>query len=266
MDLAEFAEDEWITWAEGEFCHEWLVFTLRSKGIEPNLGHRAAETHTQLGLVAAGLGVCVVPLLGRHPMPPGVVTVPLRQQVAAARLRRVGEPDQQVQELLKSSGGTNLGMDFLSGALGFDPLAFPVSPEEAGRIVWFDALVNTWTGRGATRNLLMWRGRAVADRPRRHDDLAPQLAVRRGLRGPPVRRLRPRPAVLRAGRPGRRRGPRSRVTEELLAEVTAEIPDARLPDEPGFDSPDDLRRAYARPLLARAAVVHDRIDGTESAS
>jgi DNA-binding transcriptional LysR family regulator len=81
VDLAEFAEDEWITWAEGEFCHEWLVFTLRSKGIEPNLGHRAAETHTQLGLVAAGLGVCVVPLLGRHPMPTGVVTVPLRQQV-----------------------------------------------------------------------------------------------------------------------------------------------------------------------------------------
>ncbi|AIR97106.1 LysR family transcriptional regulator [Streptomyces glaucescens] len=81
VDLAELAEDEWITWAEGEFCHEWLVFTLRSKGIEPNLGHRAAETHTQLGLVAAGLGVCVVPLLGRHPVPPGVVTVPLRQQV-----------------------------------------------------------------------------------------------------------------------------------------------------------------------------------------
>ncbi|MFI9343621.1 LysR family transcriptional regulator [Streptomyces sp. NPDC052773] len=81
VDLTEFAEDEWITWGEGEFCHEWLMFTLRSRGIEPILGHRAAETHTQLGLVAAGLGVCVVPLLGRHPMPPGVVAVPLKQRV-----------------------------------------------------------------------------------------------------------------------------------------------------------------------------------------
>jgi DNA-binding transcriptional LysR family regulator len=81
VDLAEFAEDEWITWGEGEFCHEWLMFTLRSKGIEPIIGHRAAETHTQLGLVAAGLGVCVVPLLGRHPMPPEVVTVPMKQRV-----------------------------------------------------------------------------------------------------------------------------------------------------------------------------------------
>ncbi|GAB7102812.1 LysR family transcriptional regulator [Streptomyces phaeofaciens JCM 4814] len=81
VDLGEFAEDEWITWGEGEFCHEWLMFTLRSRGIEPIVGHRAAETHTQLGLVAAGLGVCIAPLLGRHPVPEGVVTVPLRQRV-----------------------------------------------------------------------------------------------------------------------------------------------------------------------------------------
>ncbi|MFJ4468734.1 LysR family transcriptional regulator [Streptomyces sp. NPDC089424] len=81
VDLGEFAEDEWITWGQGEFCHEWLMFTLRSRGVEPILGHRAAETHTQLALVAAGLGVCVCPLLGRHPMPAGVVTVPLKQRV-----------------------------------------------------------------------------------------------------------------------------------------------------------------------------------------
>lgn len=81
VDLAEFAEDEWITWGEGEFCHEWLMFTLRSKGIEPIVGHRAAETHTQLGLVAAGLGVCIAPVLGREPMPSEVVTIPLKQRV-----------------------------------------------------------------------------------------------------------------------------------------------------------------------------------------
>ncbi|MFE2583046.1 LysR family transcriptional regulator [Streptomyces sp. NPDC059378] len=82
VDLAELAEDEWITWGEGEFCHEWLMYTLRSQGIEPVVGHRAGETHTQLVLVAAGLGVCVAPLLGRSPMPPGVVTVPLTQPVS----------------------------------------------------------------------------------------------------------------------------------------------------------------------------------------
>ncbi|MEU6846889.1 LysR substrate-binding domain-containing protein [Streptomyces sp. NPDC046716] len=81
VGLEDFADDEWITWGEGEFCHEWLMFTLRAKGIEPQIVHRAAETHTQLGLVAAGLGVCVAPLLGRDPVPEGVVTVPVRQRV-----------------------------------------------------------------------------------------------------------------------------------------------------------------------------------------
>ncbi len=70
----------------------------------------------------------------------------------------LGEPDPEVQQLLKSSGGTNLGTDFLSGALGFDPLAFEVSPEEAGRIVWFDALVNNVDRSWRNPNLLRRRG------------------------------------------------------------------------------------------------------------
>ncbi|UFQ14386.1 MULTISPECIES: LysR family transcriptional regulator [Streptomyces] len=81
VDLEEFADDEWITWGEGEFCHEWLLLTLRGKGIEPRVAHRAQEHHTQLALVAAGLGVCVAPRLGRDPMPVGVRAVPVRHRV-----------------------------------------------------------------------------------------------------------------------------------------------------------------------------------------
>ncbi|MER7625616.1 LysR family transcriptional regulator [Streptomyces sp. NPDC126503] len=80
VDLADFADEEWVSWPEGEFCHDWLMFTLRSQGIEPRLGHFAGEHHTQLALVAAGFGVCVTPRLGR-PRPEGVVFVPVRQQV-----------------------------------------------------------------------------------------------------------------------------------------------------------------------------------------
>ncbi|MEV2235041.1 LysR family transcriptional regulator [Streptomyces phaeochromogenes] len=81
VDLADFADDEWIAWDEGEFCHEWLLFTLRGKGIEPVIAHRAVEHHTQLAMVAAGLGVCVAPRLGRDPVPAGVRTVPVRPRV-----------------------------------------------------------------------------------------------------------------------------------------------------------------------------------------
>ncbi|WP_030664518.1 LysR family transcriptional regulator [Streptomyces cellulosae] len=81
VDLEDFAEDEWVAWPEGEFCHEWLLYTLRAKGMEPRIAHCAEEHHTQLALVAAGLGVCVAPRLGRDPMPAGVRAVPVRHRV-----------------------------------------------------------------------------------------------------------------------------------------------------------------------------------------
>ncbi|MCX5259863.1 LysR family transcriptional regulator [Streptomyces canus] len=82
VDLEDFADDDWVTWGESEFCHEWLMHTLRSKGIEPRVAHRAEEHPTQLALVGAGLGVCVAPRLGRGPIPEGVRTVPVRQSVS----------------------------------------------------------------------------------------------------------------------------------------------------------------------------------------
>lgn len=67
VELEDFADDEWVSWPEGEFCYEWLMFTLRSRGIEPRIAHLAGEHHTQLALIAAGFGVCVAPRLGRGP-------------------------------------------------------------------------------------------------------------------------------------------------------------------------------------------------------
>lgn len=81
VDLEDFAEDDWVSWPEGEFCYDWLMFTLRSKGIEPRIAHLAGEHHTQLALIAAGLGVCVAPRLGRGPVPDGVRLVPVRQKM-----------------------------------------------------------------------------------------------------------------------------------------------------------------------------------------
>ncbi|KIF02472.1 LysR family transcriptional regulator [Streptomyces sp. RSD-27] len=81
ISLAEFADDDWISWNEGQFCHEWLVSTLRGTGIEPRVAHIAEEHHTQLAFVEAGLGVCVAPRLGRGPVPPGVRLLPVCDSV-----------------------------------------------------------------------------------------------------------------------------------------------------------------------------------------
>ncbi|MFF0014798.1 HipA family kinase [Streptomyces sp. NPDC005374] len=175
----------------------------------------------------------------------------------------LGEPDERVQELLKSSGGTNLGMDFLSGALGFDPLAFSVGPQEAGRIVWFDALVNNVDRSWRNPNLLRWQGEVWLI------DHGATMIWQHNWPGAEKSAARPYDAsdhVLRPFAPDVAAAAAElapQVTEDLLAEVTAEIPDVWLAGEPGFGSPDELRRTYARPLLARASVVHERIEGIQ---
>ncbi|MFJ2767318.1 HipA family kinase [Streptomyces sp. NPDC087300] len=171
----------------------------------------------------------------------------------------LGEPDQQVQELLKSSGGLNLGMEFLSGALGFDPLAFDVDPAEAGLIVWFDALINNVDRSWRNPNLLRSRGDLWLI------DHGASLIWHHNWRTAETAAAKPYDAsdhVLAPFAPdvaaaAERLAPL--VTEELLAEVTAQVPDAWLVDEPGFATPDEVRRAYTATLLPRAKTIHERI-------
>jgi DNA-binding transcriptional LysR family regulator len=81
VGLEDFADDDWVCWREGEFCYDWLVFTMRAQGIEPHIVHHAEEHETQLALVAAGLGVAVLPRLGRGPIPAGVTMLPVRRSI-----------------------------------------------------------------------------------------------------------------------------------------------------------------------------------------
>lgn len=66
------------------------------------------------------------------------------------------EGDEEVQDLLQASRGLNLGLHFLSGALGFDPLINNVEPELASKIVWMDALLTNIDRTVRNTNLLMW--------------------------------------------------------------------------------------------------------------
>lgn len=87
VKLSELAGEPWIAWQAG-ICHDFLIHTLRKAGHDATITHTAGEYATQLALVAAGLGVCVLPRLGRDPVPKGVTVVPaepaLRRHVYAA--------------------------------------------------------------------------------------------------------------------------------------------------------------------------------------
>ncbi|MFI1968281.1 LysR family transcriptional regulator [Streptomyces cinnamoneus] len=73
----DLAHQRWVGQPPGTVCHGWLVGALRAAGSEPDLAYQAAENHTQVALVAAGLGIALLPRLGRGPLPEGVRAVPL---------------------------------------------------------------------------------------------------------------------------------------------------------------------------------------------
>ncbi|ANZ40422.1 LysR family transcriptional regulator [Lentzea guizhouensis] len=77
IPLDELRDEDWVGWPSDELCHGWLEKTLRRNGIDRRIQHTASEHSTQLALVAAGLGVAIIPRLGRGPTPEGVRFVPL---------------------------------------------------------------------------------------------------------------------------------------------------------------------------------------------
>jgi hypothetical protein len=69
------------------------------------------------------------------------------------------EPDPEIQQLIRSSGGLNLALDYLPGSAMFDPLAQKPSPRLASDIVWFDAFVTNVDRTVRNTNMLMWHRR-----------------------------------------------------------------------------------------------------------
>jgi hypothetical protein len=70
------------------------------------------------------------------------------------------EPDPEIQELVRASGGLNVGLDFLPGSLPFTP-ATPVgmTAEIAADVVWLDALTFNVDRTPRNPNLLVWHER-----------------------------------------------------------------------------------------------------------
>jgi hypothetical protein len=66
------------------------------------------------------------------------------------------EPDEEIQDLLKASCGTNLALHYLSGSIMFDPVLSFVNEQPASEIVWFDALVANVDRTVRNTNLLTW--------------------------------------------------------------------------------------------------------------
>jgi hypothetical protein len=88
--------------------------------------------------------------------------LPVPEQVLVDLDPAIGnaEPDPEIQDLLKASGGLNVGLDFLPGALAYDEAAAQrLTPELAADVVWLDALMLNVDRTPRNPNLLVWHGR-----------------------------------------------------------------------------------------------------------
>jgi hypothetical protein len=69
------------------------------------------------------------------------------------------EPDPEIQDLIRASGGLNVALDYLPGAVMFDPVAQTPNLRLAAQIVWFDAFVTNVDRTARNTNMLMWHRR-----------------------------------------------------------------------------------------------------------
>lgn len=169
-----------------------------------------------------------------------------------------GEPDEEVQDLLRASAGINLGIDYLPGSLGFDPAAHQVDPDLAGAVIWLDALTLNVDRSWRNPNLLRYgrkpwlidHGAALFVH---HSWTGPgwlrgSTAARRELPGAADHALLRLAGSLTVAH--ERLG--TLISPQMLAQVIALVPDEWLVQD-GFENPDQLREAYVELLTERLA-------------
>jgi hypothetical protein len=162
------------------------------------------------------------------------------------------EPDGEIQALVAASGGLNLALDYLPGALEFNPLTTVVDRGLASAVVWFDALVTNVDRTARNPNMLIWHkqlylidhGAALyfhhhwADALERSRSPFPQIKDHVLL--PRADALEEADFTLSAV-----------LTEDVVRDVVSLIPDEWLGDEPEVGGPEAHRDAYVTYLLSR---------------
>ncbi len=220
------------------------LYVLKFRGA--GQGPKALVAEIVAGELARALGFVV----------PELVLVELDPTLAVA------EPDAEIQDLLRASAGLNLGVDFLPGALSFNPAAGPAPPADlAARIVWLDALVTNVDRTAKNTNMLLWHDRLwLIDHgaalyfhhgePVTDHELRPFEAIAAHVLLPFAGSVEAADAELAP-----------RVTDELLRDVAAAVPTEWLGDARGELYVEYLRRRLEQPRAfvaeaerARAAV------------
>jgi hypothetical protein len=164
-----------------------------------------------------------------------------------------GEPNPEIQDILRGSVGANFGLAYLPGALAFDPASDgDLSPDLAADIVWFDALITNVDRTARNTNLLLWEGQLWMI------DHGAALYFHHQWRGWEERIQSPFPQIkehvlLPFAGPLEAAHARQRplLSGDAIRRVVADVPDEWLGGEELFPSPDAHRDAYVTYLERR---------------
>jgi hypothetical protein len=180
------------------------------------------------------------------------------------------EPDEEIHDLVGKSGGLNLGMDFLPGALTFNPAAATardvIDPDFAADVVWLDAFVTNPDRSAQNPNLLVWHGRPWLI------DHGAALYIHHTWRDPDEHARRPferigRHVLLPYADSIVTADARlaSRIDEPTVTDLVAALPDAWLPDDPVAGDAAAQRLAYVRYLSLRLQAPRSFVEEAERA-
>jgi len=165
------------------------------------------------------------------------------------------EPDYEIRELIKKSDGLNLGLDYLPGSTMFDPAARETAAADlASLAVWFDAFTMNVDRTARNANLLVWHrmlyfidhGAALyfhhSWETRQQKIHAPFAEIAQHVLLPWAAEIEK--AAARA---------RELLTEQVLAEVVAMVPDAWLEPIAHGANAEEIRAGYLEFLRGRLA-------------
>jgi hypothetical protein len=162
-----------------------------------------------------------------------------------------GEPDPEIQDLLRASAGLNLGVDFLPGALDFDAVRKTVDGTLAGQVLWLDALTMNADRSWRNPNMLFWHGGLYlidhgATLTFQHRWSSAEAAITRPYDAKDHALLGCGPWVGEADRELA-----ARVTPDLVRAAVTAVPVEWLVPEPGYPTIESIREAFVTWIMAR---------------
>lgn len=208
-------------------CDDGALRVVKFRGA--GQGPRALVAEVVAGELARGLGFRV----------PALVVVDIEEALGRA------EPHDEIRDLVIASAGSNLGMAYLAGAVGFDVAAREQVPAAlASRILWLDAFITNVDRTAKNPNLLWWHGELwlIDHGAALYAHHAPDFVSRAASPFAPVKSHIFLEGASELAAAAAELLPR--ITPELVREVVAAVPAAWLDGGPG-------RGDYEAYLLAR---------------